>query len=638
MLKSKAKTRKRTRLIAIAVIVAAAALAAAAWLWDRDPTQRAKLGELLESGQAAGFNVLLVVLDTTRVDRLGCYGYERAQTPAIDGLVMRGVRFDDAVTSVPITLPSHATMFTGLHPPRHGVRDNGTHQLASEQVTLAETLKARGYDTAAFIGAFVLDRRYGLDQGFDVYDFEPSEAWDASEPAETSERPASAVTQATIRWLRSRQQSGASAPFFAWVHYFDPHLPYKSPLQDWPEFAGRPYEAEIAFVDMHLERLLAELDKHNLRDRTLIVLVSDHGEGLGEHGEPTHGWLLYGATMRVAFILSCPALFDGAYRVDDRVVGLVDLRPTVEDLLGVSPITPGDGDSLLRDEASPDRAVYIETRLPFYRARWSPLYGLRRHGDKYILAPEPEWYDLRKDPGELKNLCASSPPDLGLLREQLRDLMRSWEPDGQAWESTRSMSGEEVRRLASIGYVHVGQGSGSAGKLPDPKVMMATFHKVFEAQDLHLAGRSEEALTLARAALGGCDTFVVGSLILARICLDLGRLQEAAEVLQRSFDANPRLEAVIALVEILLALERYEQAVQVIGVAEAKFPENGRILLLRGDYLARRHRYEEAVAQYKRALHSDEDVVGDEARERITRAGKRMRPHEARVRVGAETL
>ncbi|MEA3409899.1 MAG: sulfatase, partial [Candidatus Eisenbacteria bacterium] len=365
---------------------------AAFWLVNRerpsaervDEPAEARLSELVETGEARGFNVLLVTLDTVRADRLGCYGYESAETPTLDALAAQGVRFDDAVTSVPVTLPSHATILTGLSPLNHGVRDNGRYRLAEEHVTLAEVLSSHGYDTAAFVGCFVVDARFGLDQGFDIYDFEVSAEGYHPEMLDFNERSATDVTDAAVRWLDERAISGASTPFFAWVHYFDPHQPYQSPLQRLPRFAIRPYDAEIAYVDAELGRLLGKLDDLGARDKTVIVVAGDHGEALGEHGEPTHGMLIYESTMRVPLIVSCTALFDGAYYMADRVVGLTDVRPTVEDLLGVTGSPPVDGESLLRSGADEDRAIYVETEMPLSLAGWSPLRGLRTHNHKYI--------------------------------------------------------------------------------------------------------------------------------------------------------------------------------------------------------------------------------------------------------------
>ncbi|MFH0981957.1 MAG: sulfatase [Planctomycetota bacterium] len=412
---------------------------------------------MVHPGAATGFNVLLITLDTTRPDHLGCYGYKAIETPAIDSLLDHGVRFDDAVASAPLTLPSHASLFTGLHPPTLGVRDNGSYRLGPEYTTLAEVLRNQGYETAAFVAAFILDRRYGLDQGFNVYDFRISETGRKGTETLLNERGADDVTNSAIRWLDQRARSGTAAPFFAWGHYYDPHHPYKSPLADLERFRDKlPYDAEVAFVDMHFKRLLDTVDKHNLRARTLIVVVSDHGESLREHGEPNHGIFIYEATIRSAWLLSNPVLFDRPYRVDDRVVSLVDAFPTLLELLGLPLPSRGDGQSLLSVKPDPDRAVYIESYYPREKLRCSTLCGLRRHTDKYILAPTPEYYDLRKDPREAKNLYATAPP---VLPQRLAELLRNWDQTGGARSGARTMSAEEEARLRSLGYAGTSHGT-----------------------------------------------------------------------------------------------------------------------------------------------------------------------------------
>lgn len=612
---------KGARLRPLLVLGAAAALTVGATLAirHRGPAAPAGLCQLVRSGDAAGFNVLLITLDTVRWDRLGCYGYELAETPTLDALAAGGVQFDDAVTSVPLTLPSHASVLTGLYPPNHGVRANGRHYLAPEHVTLAETLSARGYDTVAFIGCFVLDARFGLDQGFDLYDFQVTAEGYRPQMLDFNERPAGAVTDAAIRWLNERQRSGATAPFFAWVHYFDPHLPYKSPLQHQPRFAGHPYDAEIAFVDAQLKRLLDALDGHKLQERTLIVVVADHGEALGEHEEPTHGMLVYDCTMRVPFILFCPALFDGPHHVSDRVVGLVDVRPTLEDLLGLTP-TPGDGMSLLRSGQEADRAIYVETQAPLNLAAWSPLYGLRTHTRKYILAPEPEYYDLQEDPGEWRNLYSSGAAGLASLERQLSRLMYSW---GSGEDAARTLTDEEIERLSSLGYVEGSRGTPS-GPLPDPKAMMPVYNKALQAEQLYGQGRVEEAALLAREVLDQSETCIQALRVLAFSHLKLGRGEEAVELLRKSVRSNPDVFLIRSLAQVLITRGQYDDAEAVLEVYESVDPTDGRVALLRGDCLARQGRYLEAVTQYEDAIRVDEHRVGFMARERIRRTTQQL--------------
>jgi choline-sulfatase len=465
--------------LASAAVVLAVAGSTVLRGWAR--SRSADLSSLVGPGDADGYNLLLVTLDTVRADHLGCYGEnDQAETPFLDSLCRNGVMFSDAVTSVPITLPSHTTIMTGLYPPNHGVRDNGTYRLAEERTTLAEDLRSHGYETAAFVGCFVLDARFGLNQGFDRYDFQVTRDGYRPGMVDFNERPASSVTDSVLSWLRERDRSSTTSPFFVWVHYFDAHLPYRSPLQALPRFSSRPYDAEITFADQQFGRLLAELKRERVLERTLIVVVADHGESLGEHGEPTHGMLLYRPTVRVPFIISCPTLFTGTHRVSDQVVGLVDIRPTVEELLGVPPGEDVDGLSLVGSGVTPDRAIYVETEMPHDLAGWSPLYAIRSHERKYIQAPRPELYDVTADPAESHDLSASDPADARAMEQRLSIVAGAMGGVG----AERRLSDEERERLAALGYVQTGVAP-SAGPLADPKDMMPVYNDALRAERLY---------------------------------------------------------------------------------------------------------------------------------------------------------
>lgn len=608
----------------VAVLAVAGVLVVAVGLWllgrSRTPgaprgtePAAARLSELVETGAASGYNVLLVTLDTVRADRLGCYGHESAETPTLDSLIERGVRFDDAVASAPVTLPSHATILTGLSPLSHGVHDNGRYRLAEEHVTLAEVLSSRGYDTAAFIGCFVLDARFGLDQGFDVYDFEVSSEGHRAEMLDFNERSATHVTDAAVRWLDER--AGASDPFFAWVHYFDPHLPYRSPLQRLPRFRVRPYDAEIAFVDGEFRRLLGKLADLGALERTLVVVAGDHGEALGDHGEPTHGMLLYEPTVRVPLIISSPSLFDGSYRVGDRVVGLTDVMPTVEDLLGVTGSAPLDGESMLSSGADESRAIYVETEMPLSLAGWSPLRGLRTHTHKYVLAPTRELYDLMSDPGESRNIYAAGDAVAGGLESRLTDILSdSATGDG----SDRAMTDEEIERLGSLGYVHSGASRGE-GALPDPKTMMSVYNDAVRSEQLYGRGMYAEAADLARSVLDRSGRYLQALRVLAFSYVKLGRPDEAVGLLRESTEENPDVFLVRSLAQVLILETRYAEALDALELYESIDPRDGRVPLLRGDISARRGLNDQAAAHYEDAIRLDEHRVGIQARERIAR-------------------
>jgi len=587
------------------------AAAAAAWvlLGRSEQTRDAAatdLASLVRPAAAEGFNLLLVTLDTVRGDRLGTYGYQAAETPRINALVDRGVRFEDATAPAPVTLPSHATMMTGLYPPNHGVRDNGLFRLDAKHVTLAERLQERGYETAAFVGCFVLDQRYGLNQGFDLYDFEVDQQGFQPSNFDFNQRSAGAVSDAAIGWLQKRK--GEDRPFFLWTHYFDAHVPYQSPLGKLARFADRGYDAEIAYVDQELGRLLDELDRMKLRDRTLIALVSDHGEGLNEHGESTHGLFVYESTMRVAFILSCPQLFRGAHFVDDRIVSLADLRPTLEDLLGLPLGEPMDGQSLVREGADPNRSVYIETKMPFHAARCSPLYGLRRQRDKYVEAPEPEYYDLNADPGELKNLFSTDREESKQLALELQELRKTWpNPEGEG--SPNAMTPEETERLRSLGYVQMA-GASESKSLPDPKAMMRASRMLSTAHRLQKERRTEEALRSAREAVQECPGYPDATALVAQLCIELDRPEEAIQALRESLQINPIPGMALQLAQTYLGQRRFQEMEEALDMASRMEPDNGFIHVLRGDRFNIEGRIPEARAEYEKAIQVDEHRVG----------------------------
>lgn len=615
--------------------IAAIAIAGGLGIWravegqiNSDVTCSVTLSDIVKPGAASGYNVLLVTLDTTRADRLGCYGYKHAKTPAIDSLLDHGVRFDDAITSVPVTLPAHATILTGLQPYHHGVRNNGTYDLPAERTTLAEMLADHGYDTAAFVSCFVLDKRFGLDQGFEVYDFEISDAGRCSHQSLANERGANYVTNAALEWLKTRGKPDGDSPFFLWVHYYDPHAPYESPLLDMLRFPGEPgsgvYNAEISFVDLHLQRLLDKLGEYHLRERTLIVLVSDHGEALGEHGEQYHGVFLYEASMRAALLFSCPAVFDRPYRVDDRVVGTVDIVPTVAALLGVPLAGPVDGLNLLTSRADPERAIYMETVYPKENMKCAPLFGLRRHRDKFVLAPRSEFYDLRRDPSESNNLYGTADPRVGVLEARLSEIMSGWSDSTAA---KRIMSPEEVARLASLGYVFGGDGDTESDNLLDPKDQLPLLDELGAAQDLVDQGKYAEAVVMAQEIADQVEGVKLPIYILAEAYAGLGRQDEAVRVLGEFTEKYPSDDMLIALAAGLYALKQYDEMEEKLQAAELINPLEGSIPMLRGDRLFDEQRYAEAAEQYRKAIEVDDERLGSGIRDKLYQAMERAKTH-----------
>jgi len=595
-----APSARRRRLWPIIASAACALVLVGYWI-----QRRARATGALAS--AAGFNVLVITLDTTRADHLGVYGRAEAVTPAIDALAASGIRFDDAVTCVPITLPAHASLFTGLYPPRHGVRNNGDSVLGAEHETLAEVLRAAGYATAAFPSAIVLDSRYALNQGFEVYDDGYAMDTDSDAFGGKLERSAREVTDAAMAWLATRDER----PFLLWVHYYDPHYPYSPPPEFAPTFRHRPYDGEIAYTDTQVARLLADLDRSGLRERTIIVLVGDHGQGRGDHGENRHGCLIYDSVMRVPLILSCPGLFEPGV-VAGRVVSIVDVFPTLLETLGIGWARDIDGRSLLDERHDPDRAVYMESLLPLRNHGWAPLFGLRRHDEKFILAPTPEFYDLRTDPAERVNLHATASERASELERRLRDVLGGRPTIESLLGTPDGIDPTLEAQLSALGYGgDVDPSDRNLGVL-DPKDVIQVSQLVEESRMLQSRSRGpdrrrmlDEALAKVQGALRTSPQDREALQQLARVQIARQDYGAAERALHTFLDIKPSADVYVILAQVLIATKRLDQADTVLLAAERLEPNHGGVATVRGDGLLARGRFDEAIAAYRQALEVD---------------------------------
>ena len=487
-------------------------------------------------------NVLLISVDTLRQDHVGCYGYRIVRTPNIDRLSQEGFTFDDAIASIPLTLPSHSSVLTGLYPMSHGVRDNSRFRLSLEFETLAEILSQNGYHTGAFVGSFVLDSRYGMDQGFDLYDDDMTGGSQAS-AFMFPERTADAVTESAIEWLKQ-----ARRPFFAFVHYYDPHMPYEPPGRYLAACRDRPYDGEIEFADAEIGRLLAHLDVRGLTENTIIIFMSDHGEGLGDHNEEAHGILVYESTLRVPLIIRLPEDSDLLGKAETPVripdsVELVDIFPTVLDMVGIDVGGQVDGRSLvplIEGGSLPPDVGYFESLYPYFAYRWSQLKGVRLSKWKYILAPTEELYDVSVDPGELRNLVDAEPETAAQMRVALARMLEREKPPGEA--SAVTMSAEEVRKLRALGYVAGGttdlpEPTDVSGK--DPKDMMVYVNDFLSVGENAFSDRDyETALRSFRRFTQVDPTNLQAHIRVARTLMELGRSEEAAASFHRALEID----------------------------------------------------------------------------------------------------
>jgi choline-sulfatase len=481
-------------------------------------------------------NVLVITIDTLRADHLGCYGFPLARTPAIDKLASESVRFTDAISAAPITMPAHSSIFTGLFPVAHGVRDNGAYALGENAVTLAERLRDADYTTHAFVSALVLNRRYNLNQGFETYD---DDLWAEDDPKlfMIRERQAPKTADRFLQWFGDWDKT-RTKPFFTWIHFFDPHQPYRPSATD-AALAVSPYDAEIAGVDRQIGRIVETLRAKGVLDNTLLILTADHGESLGEHGELTHAIFVYDATVRVPLLMRYPNAF--APRVYEGSTRSVDIVPTVLGILGLPGGESTDGHDLgaaIRGkETAPVLSQYSESLLSEVGFGMAPLFAIRSGGYKYIRAPRPELYDLRNDPRELHDLHASLPRVAANLDAQLTQLMKD-SSRHSVKAAANPMTRETEESLQALGYL-ASRGERSAMQGIDPKDGLPLHNKMEEAR--HLAQRREwakaEALLLEVLAVTPRNVSALN--VLGLVAIKTGDADKAIKYYEQSLAIDP---------------------------------------------------------------------------------------------------
>ena len=507
-------------------------------------------------------NLVVITLDTTRADRLGCYGFAGIETPNIDALAAEGVLFEHATATVPLTFPSHSSIFTGLVPPHHGARDNGGFFLDDAKVTLAERMRQAGYATGAFVGAWVLEAKWGLAQGFDEY----SDRFDLSKykvvSLGTVQKPGDEVMDGALAWL----EKVGSRKFFAWVHLYDPHTPYDPPEPFASRYRSQPYLGEIAYTDKVVGRLVTWLRDRGLLDRTLVVLTGDHGESLGDHGESTHAYFIYDATTHVPLIVRTPWGLRG--RRAAQTSG-VDIMPTALDLLGLPPQDGLDGRSLaltlLDPGASADTLAYSETYFPRYHFGWQHLRGVRNLRYKYIDAPQPELYDLQQDPGETNNIYKSFSRRAEELRLRMEELTKE---GASAAPERRSLDPDTLQRLAALGYVGNVIDLDPKAVLPDPKEKLPLFALMNAAKRLaQEEDRLEDGVAKMREVIARDPNIMDAHLTLGNWLVRLRRGDEAIAAFKAALTLKPDDDIALGnLARILRARGRTRDALEALEV------------------------------------------------------------------------
>jgi choline-sulfatase len=487
-------------------------------------------------------DVLLITIDTLRADHVGAYGFKNAETPTIDGLARNGVLFERAYSQVPLTLASHTSLLTGTYPFHNGVQDFTGQPLSPDIRSVAQALQAKGYDTAAVVSSYVLDRSWGLNRGFNLY----HDAFKGSSFLENDpglvERKAGASVDEALKWLRQNR----TKPFFLWLHLYDPHSGYEPPEPFRSRFADSPYDGEIAYADRELNRVIAYLKQRGLYDRTLIILASDHGESLGEHGEKEHGFFVYHSTLRVPLVVK-PPLSSGirAHHVSDPVP-IMGIAPTILSTLKLhDPVEQQfETESLLTTGNSNSAPVYSESFYSFSSFGWSPVRTINERSYQFIESPKPELYDLRNDPEEKKNVIAEQPAVGSVLGQELKNLVLRFAPH-EAPEGGTQLDAEAVEKLRALGYMAYRSpvsAEALAAGLSDPKDKILDFNTLLDGVD---AGKRGE-LDLERKLLSQVQESNPGMylipFLLGEAELKASDWKAAQAALERSLKLNPNFD------------------------------------------------------------------------------------------------
>jgi arylsulfatase A-like enzyme/Tfp pilus assembly protein PilF len=585
-------------------------------------------------------NIFLITIDTLRADRLSCYGSDLVDTPNIDALAREGIRFTNTATTVPFTLPAHSSIMTGTYPPHHGVRENVGYSLGADTATIAELLRQGGYATAGFVSAFVLDSRWGIGRGFDHY-YDDFDIAAAETPNLASvQRPGEETVAAALDWL----DQGASSPFFVWIHLYEPHDPYQPPEPYRSQFEGRPYDGEVAYTDAIIGQLRQELASRQLLDSSLLILTSDHGEGLGDHDEAFHGYFVYDTTIHVPLIIRTPLPEHGG-RVVERATSHVDLLPTIIETAGLAIPDSVHGTSLLAlalgHADDTERTIYSESFYPFLHYGWAPLRSLRSDQLKLIDAPRPELYNVVDDRREEHNLAGEQEPVLAEMSSRLRELREEIELDASSSAEPVDLDEAAMAQLRALGYLAGGGGveleEEEDRPRSDPKDKIGLHRMIMFAQAKLAAEEEEAAERLLERVLSQDDTIVdahqmLGQIVgrrgqheaaaehfqkaleqndshqasllgLAAAYRDLGRIEEAALGFRRVLEiAGTETRATLALAEIYIEQEQMDEAEAVLEEAIAATEPPGVIYNQLGELRVLQGRGNEAIPLFEQAI------------------------------------
>ncbi|MCK5689756.1 sulfatase-like hydrolase/transferase [Myxococcota bacterium] len=553
-------------------------------------------------------NLLFISIDTTRADRIGAYGYGLAQTKTIDRLAKEGVLFEDASTIAPITLPAHASMMTGLTPPAHGVRDNGAYALSDKTETLAEKLLAKGYLTHAIVSAAVLDSRYNLDQGFEGYE---DDLWGEEKPPMfmVPDRPAAKTQKLAQDQLELWAKKDPAKPFFMWVHFFDPHRPWK-PKATMGYLTATAYDAEIASVDESVEAIIRTLKKTGDLENTIIVFVGDHGESLGEHGEKTHGLFVYQSTIHVPLIIHYPAGLPAGKRYK-APVSIIDIAPTVLGVMGFEPAMGQGRDllpAILGKVTEPQLPIYAESMLSQSGFGMAPLFSMRLGSHKYIRVPRAELYDLKTDAKEESNLFDAKSEKVLALQKELDAWLVASEKIAPPIEAN-PMDAETTEVLMALGYLAPASERKSFDGI-DPKDGVLIHRQLEKGRHLCQRKKWKEAQDVLEAVIKDQPTFTSALNTLGMVHTRLKQPEKAIEVYKQSLSADPhQYRMYAALANIALKESKFEDAKKLLEKTLNLAPEFAEGVIRMGFVTEKLGDKKTAKEHYKKALAIDPHVV-----------------------------
>ncbi len=550
-------------------------------------------------------NIILITIDTVRSDYLSCNGATKIKTPNLDALAQQGANFTQVRAAVPLTLPSHISIMTSLYPVKHGVRDNGTARLSNEYSTLAKVLKTHGYQTAAFVGSFILDHRFGLNQGFDVYNDRMPADLTVLEKLE-AERNADAVYSAFSEWFG---RNAKKQPYFVWIHFYDPHAPYNPPEPYRSKYPNDPYAGEVAYTDAVIGKVLDNLKTQDSNNQ-IIAIVGDHGEGLGQHQEATHSLLIYNSTLHVPMIIDAPGLLSAGVTFP-YLCRTIDLAPTLLDLAGIQNDLKGQGISLKKSiEQMKDPAIMSgsESLYPKVNLGWSELRGIEKDQFHYIDAPRPELYDVINDPGETKNLINQQAAIAGNLENALNQLYQG--SSSSAQNSQPEMDAETKEKLASLGYVSGSNTATDQSSRIDPKDKMKVWNDIQAGIFEFGRGNYQDAVKILELVLKTDNSIPI---VYDNLCSSYLRLEnwEKAKscnmaALQRGIDF-PALHVSLGL--IYHKDKQYSEAQKEFLDALSADPSNTSARYYLGNTLRATGQPEQALIQYQKALELSPDNI-----------------------------